>query len=426
MNKKNKRYICCNCSILCDDIELTIENNSIIDTYNCCGRGDIIYKSNNTANRIKNPFINVDGNRKEITFNNAIIKAKEILQNAKNPIIYGFTNTGCEEIFQGILLTRKLNAYIDTQQSVCFITLNKKLKEKKLRYINLDKLKNVVDLIVFWGSNVSDLHLRLASKYAVFPRSGIIQGGKESRTVVSIDIRPTPTEKISDISYYINPGKDKELIDALLELNSGKRIQSKEIAGIPLKKVKDFYELLRDSENKVIFIGPGLTAGGEQYELLDSIAQLAKEMNINLLITTSDINTVGCDFIMRAMTGHPFSVKYLNGKPTSNFSEFSIAKLIKNNKIDAAVIVSADPLAKLPFKLAKKLANIPIIVIDHHKSLTSDFAKVVIPMGMSGIENSGTFMRMDGKIQVIDKILDPPDNVKSGSKILKELRESLE
>jgi formylmethanofuran dehydrogenase subunit B len=326
-------------------------------------------------------------------------------------------------MFEGIILARKLKGYVDTQQSSCLGVLNDKLKKYKLRPIKLEKIKKKTDLIIFWGSNVSDLHLRLASKYAVFPRSGEIQQGKESRTVVTVDIRPTPTEKMADEAYYVKPGADKEFIEALLGLNQGKRIMEKEIAGISLKKVKDFYELLKDSEHKIIFIGPGLTAGDQGYEVLESIVQLAKEMNINLLATTSDANTYGCDFIMRTMTKHPFAVSYKNATPEYNVSEFDIAKLVANNAIDAALIVNADPLAKLPFKTAKKLASIPLIVIDHHKTLTTDLAKVVLPMKMTGVETVGTFMRMDGKIIKVDKIVDAPKNILSASEIIKQIQE---
>lgn len=423
MSENKKRFICGGCSLLCDDIEFEIKDNEIIDTFNCCGRAHENYISHNSENRILKPFIREDGTTKEISNKDAMEKAAKILNGAKRPLIYGFTNTGCEEMFEGIILARKLKGYVDTQQSTCLGVLNDKLKKYKLKSIKLEKIKKKTNLIIFWGSNVSDLHLRLASKYAVFPRSGEIQQGKESRTVVTVDIRPTPTEKMADEAYYVKPGMDKEFIEALLGLNQGKRITEEEIAGISLKKVKDFYELLKDSEHKIIFIGPGLTAGDEGYEVLESIVKLAKEMNINLLATTSDANTYGCDFIMRTMTKHPFAVSYKNGTPEYNISEFDIAKLVANNAVDAALIVNADPLAKLPFKTAKKLASIPLIVIDHHKTLTTDLAKLVIPMKMTGVEIFGTFMRMDGKIVKVDKIIDAPENVLAGSDVIKQIRE---
>ncbi|MHA1269578.1 MAG: formylmethanofuran dehydrogenase subunit B [Candidatus Helarchaeota archaeon] len=421
MDINKNRFRCGGCSLLCDDIEFNIENNKVVDTFNCCGRADINYKRTDNSNRILEPMVKENNSFKVINLDEAIKKSAEILSNAKSPIIFGFSNCGCEEIAQGILLGRKLNGYVDTEQSVCLGILNKKLKEYKIRHVKLEELKETIDLIIFWGSNISDLHLRLASKFAVFPRSSQIQGGKESRTVICIDIRSTPTEKIADIAYYVLPGKDKELINALLKLNSGENIKEEKIAGLSLKEIKDFYGTLKDAENKIIFIGPGLTAGGENYEALDAMVRLAKEMNIKLLATTSDSNTFGCDFMMRAMTRYPFAVNYKNNKPKFNYSEYSLPKLIYNDNIDAALIVNADPLAKLPFKLAKKLAKLPLIVIDHHNSLTTEFAKIIIPMSMPGVECSGTFIRIDKKIVKVDKILNPPDKVISGSEIIKRI-----
>ncbi|MHA1311276.1 MAG: formylmethanofuran dehydrogenase subunit B [Candidatus Helarchaeota archaeon] len=426
MVDKKVRFICGGCSLLCNDVEFNIENNKITDTFNCCGRADINYKNTDTPNRIKTPFIKKNGSLEPANLDDALKKSAEILLNAKNPIIYGFTNSGCEEMFEGVILAKKLNAYIDTQQSVCLGIFNKKRKEYKLKMMKLEKVKDYVDLIVFWGSNVSDLHLRLASKYVVFPRSGIIQSGKESRTVICIDIRPTPTEKISDISYYVEPQKDKELLKALIKLHDGERLTDEKIAGLPLKSVKDFYELLNGSKHKIIFIGPGFTAGGDEFESLDLIAQLAKKMGIILMPTTSDANTFGCDFIMRSMTRYPFAVSFKDNKTSFNDNEFSLAKLLKENSIDAALIVNADPMSRLPFRLVKKMAKIPMVVIDHHKTLTSDLAQVILPMSMPGVECSRTFIRLDGVITIIDKVLEPPKGVLTGSEIINKINKLID
>jgi formylmethanofuran dehydrogenase subunit B len=44
-------------------------------------------------------------------------------------------------------------------------------------------------------------------------------------------------------------------------------------------------------------------------------------------------------------------------------------------------------------------------------------------MKMTGVETVGTFMRMDGKIIKVDKIVDAPKNILSASEIIKQIQE---
>ncbi|MHA1229026.1 MAG: formylmethanofuran dehydrogenase subunit B [Candidatus Helarchaeota archaeon] len=425
MSDKKDRYLCCGCSLFCNDVELNIENNQIKDTFNCCGRAHTIFQGLNSENRIKNVIINKDGKPIESDYATGFEYAKAILEEAKNPLIYGFSNCDCESVLQGTILAKKLNGIIDIENSTELGILNMELAKNGIRLKRLEKLKDSFDLIVFWGSNVSDLHLRLASKYAVFPRSGIAQSGKESRTVVCVDIRPTPTEKIADISYHIEPKKDIELIDAMIKLNSNKKPENDKIAGLTLREVRDFLEMFKDSQNKVIFVGPGLTAGDQGFETLKRMAKLANELNAVVMMTTNNSNNFGCNFMLKTLVGFPFSVSFQDTKPSFNYKENNIAKLILDNKIDAAVIVNSDPISKLPFKLGKKLSKIPLIVIDHHFNMTTEFAKVVFPMTVPGIESNSTFVRMDGKIIKIDKIIEPLDDIKDCPQIIETLWRSI-
>jgi formylmethanofuran dehydrogenase subunit B len=76
--------------------------------------------------------------------------------------------------------------------------------------------------------------------------------------------------------------------------------------------------------------------------------------------------------------------------------EFAFSKLIANNVVDTALIIGTDPVNSLPFDIAKNLVRINTIVVDPHKTFTSELSKVVLPSAISGVENGGTMVRSDG------------------------------
>ncbi|UCH03117.1 MAG: hypothetical protein JSV20_04910 [Candidatus Bathyarchaeota archaeon] len=93
--------LCPVCGSLCDDIEVLVENNVIVEVKNACAIGAAklldYYK-----HRTKTPMIREKDKLVATTLEKAIHKSAEILLNAKYPILYGWSSTSCEAIRKGV------------------------------------------------------------------------------------------------------------------------------------------------------------------------------------------------------------------------------------------------------------------------------------------------------------------------------------
>ena len=106
--------VCPFCGCLCDDIEVTINDNHIEGVKNAC----IISKSkflNHHQYRIKMPSIN----GKEDNLDNSLKRVVEILAQARRPLIYGLSSTECGAIGKAIEIAEITGGVLDNTSSVC-------------------------------------------------------------------------------------------------------------------------------------------------------------------------------------------------------------------------------------------------------------------------------------------------------------------
>ncbi|MFQ6055870.1 MAG: formylmethanofuran dehydrogenase subunit B, partial [Methanosarcinales archaeon] len=76
---------CTGCAMLCEDIELIIENNEIKEIFSACRIG--VSRFVNNRDRIESNKGIVNGETVDI--DKAINKAKEILNNSENTLLFG-------------------------------------------------------------------------------------------------------------------------------------------------------------------------------------------------------------------------------------------------------------------------------------------------------------------------------------------------
>jgi len=88
-------------------------------------------------------------------------------------------------------------------------------------------------------------------------------------------------------------------------------------------------------------------------------------------------------------------------------------------------VVASDPAAHFPAEAVEHLASIPVVQLDPFPNLTTAFARIQIPVAVSGIDAEGTAYRMDGVPLRLRKVLDRgyPDDVTILSEIARRIGE---
>lgn len=387
--------ICTGCSLLCEDIELTVKDGAISRVKNLCRKGHGHYQ----ALLIDRTRPMIDG--KGVALDQAIAKAAEVLRSSKAPLLCGWSNTTLEAQAAGINLAKKLGATICDTSPTCLGALMERIIAGKIPTCTLDDVRNFADVSVFWGSDPSNSHPRHLSRFSYYPRGEKRQKSyEEERTCIAVDVRKSATATLCTNYYFrMQPGGDGEFIESILAVLDGK---------IPKfgdkKRMIELGTILRKAEYGVIFPGLGMLYSLqnklELFEML--LAKLNEITTFKVVPMVERFNTRGYYQLLRG-------------------SENGLAAAATS--CDAALIVGSDPLAELAFATARSLAKVPLIVIDPHRSMTVDAARVVIPSAVSGLEAGGTALRTDGVKISFEPIIE--SDLPSDEQILEKITEAI-
>ncbi|MEM4311786.1 MAG: formylmethanofuran dehydrogenase subunit B [Nitrososphaerales archaeon] len=425
--KEYRDILCPVCGCLCDDIEVNVENNSIVKVQNACAMGASKFL-NFSKERLKNPLMRKNGELVPCSLNEAIDHISRALVKAEFPVIYGFALSSCEAIKVGIELAEEIGAVIDNQTTVCHGPGVQGLQDIGQVSCTLGEVKHRADLIIYWGSNPQDAHPRHFERYSLLPE-GRFRGGKKDRKLVVVDVRKTATARMADFYIRIEQGKDFELISALRALLRFEDIEQEQVAGIPKEKVEELAEMMRSCEYGVIFFGQGLTQTIGKDRNGDNLFALVRDLNkftkFLVMPIRGHYNVTGSNEVLTWQTGFPFGVDLSKGYPWYNPGDTTVVDIFRRGENDLTLVVGSDPLAHLPRRATMHILEHPLFTIDPSMSLTAMASNVVIPSAFYGLEAEGTAYRMDGVALPLKKIVEPPEGILPDEEILRRILEKV-
>lgn len=388
------------CGTLCDDIEVDVQNDKVIEVRNACQIGTKkFFSSNPSPHRYEKPMIKEGGKHKEVSWDEAIEKAADILVKAKRPLLYGFSSTECEAQGKGVELAERLGALLDNTASVCHGPTLLAVQDVGVPTSTLGEYKNRADVVIFWGCNPVHAHPRHLGRYSEFVRGYFRQDGRNDRYVVVVDPRNTHTAQIADLYVKVNPDEDYELLNAIRAVLRGVELDTKTAGGVPMETVKQIAQKMKEAKFGVIFFGMGVTQTLHHHRNVDAAICLTRELNdyTKFLITAmrGHYNVAGANTVFTWNTGYPYSIDFSRGYARYNPGEFSSVPLLVRDEVDATLVVASDPASNFPQAAVKNMFKHPLISIEPHETPTSAFADVILPAAIAGIEVEGNAYRMD-------------------------------
>jgi formylmethanofuran dehydrogenase subunit B len=452
------------CGCLCDDIEVDVTDNRVISVKNACAIGEAKFL-NYAQHRATTPLIKNGNSLIEASLEAAIQRSAEILVNSKYPIIYGWSNTSCEAIKKGIALAEDVGGVIDNTSTICHGPSIMSIQDLGISSCTLGQLRHRADLIIYWGSNPWSAHPRHIERYTVFSegrfqnsewndyvtKSSSIQSQKrlrrasdlisktgdspisevshlpltypkKGRKLIVVDVRRTRSTDVADYFLQVEPGKDFELLQALRLLIKYDELEVEEVAGVPVKLLEDFADILIGCDFGIIFFGLGLTMSSGKNRNIDAALSLVRDLNQRtkflIMPMRGHFNVTGANTVSTWQTGYPYAVDFSQGYPYYNPGETSVIDILRRGESDASLIVASDPVAHFPKTAIQHLVKNPLIVIDPLETPTSLMADVFIPSAFVGIEVEGTAYRMDHVPLPLKKVVDPPKGILSDEEIL--------
>jgi formylmethanofuran dehydrogenase subunit B len=418
--------VCSFCGDLCDYLIIEVEGNKIVRNVGGCAISSAKFL-NYHRHRILKPYVREGGKLIEVSLDEALDKAAEILVNSKYPLIFGLSSTDVETNKYAIELAELTHGVVDNTSVFCHGPTALAVQEVGTVRCTFGVVINLADLIVFWGCNPLEAHVNHIARNIL--REGRFVKGRKERKVVVVDTRRTPTANLADLFIQVEPGRDYELLTALRMAIKELDIEVPTIAGVSREEVLKLAEMMRTARYGVIFFGVGLTMTGAKYRNLVAVLRLVQELNewtkFAVIPMRGHYNVAGANQVSLWTTCYPYAVNYARGFPRMITGVTSSTDLLANGDVDAALIIASDPVAHLPKKAVEHLSKIPVIVIDAKWSLTTAFADVIIPGAYVGIECEGTAYRMDELPIRLKKVVDPPPGVLPDSEVLRRLVEKV-
>lgn len=388
---------CTFCGCVCDDMELTVEGNTITKAKNACVLGKAWFLNHHIDD--SRPVATIEG--KPASFEEGVERAAKILVEANFPITYGLSDTTCEAQRVAVAIADWIGGNVDTTTSVCHGPSGMAFQGVGEVTCTLGEVKNRADFLLFWGGNPAESHPRHFTRYSLMPKGEFLPNGRKDRTAVLVDVRKTKSAKAVDIFLQVKPRADFELAWALRGLVNGIEIgpEIEEVTGISLEVLKDVAERMKKAKFGVILFGMGLTMTRGKHMNSEAVLALARDLNKYTRFTAKPMrghgNVTGADNVVSWSTGYPFGVNLNRGYPRFNPGEFTTSDVLARGEADAAMIIASDPMSNFSQPAREHLKRIPVIVLDPKLSDTARIATVAFTTAVYGINTAGTAYRMD-------------------------------
>ncbi|MEW6457014.1 MAG: molybdopterin-dependent oxidoreductase [Acidobacteriota bacterium] len=200
--------------------------------------------------------------------------------------------------------------------------------------------------------------------------------------------------------------KNSELIKSILEKVSRERIEKS--TGINFEKIEEISGILFKSPDSLLFYEPDLIQNGFDTENIKILMNLAISSGAVLFPLVVENNFRG-SFDMGVVS------EFYHRNKAGDFSE--VKKKIKENEIKCLYLAGE-------FQLQEKSGIEFLVIQDIFPSELSEFADVILPAA-SFAEIEGTYTNVEGRVQLLSKVIEPVGEAKPDWWIISEISEKM-
>jgi formylmethanofuran dehydrogenase subunit B len=398
---------CTVCGCVCDDLRIRVEEGRIAEAINAC---DLARPRFLEQNQPPQPAV-VEILGQAAALEEGIKQAAELLKKSRSPLIYGLSRSTTEGQRAAVALAEQIGATIDTTAATGHAPSLVALQQVGESTCSLGEVKQRADLVIYWGCDPLTTHPRHFERYAP-PREG--------RTILSVDVRETPTSRAADLSFRIPEGGDWK---ALWQLRAV--VKGLDTNGIPSELI-DLGQRMKACRFGVVFFGGGLIKGEHAHRQVEALLQLTTDLNdytrfyARRMRRFGDI--AGADSVLTWQTGFPFGVNFARGYPRYNPGEYSAPSLLARKEVDLCLFVGSETSAEFPPEAIEHLRSIPVIALETPHTRTMVSPQIRFTTAVYGVHRLGTAYRMD-EIPIPLQVLLPTTYPSDGEVLAAILRE---
>lgn len=376
---------CPACGLLCDDILVSAELQ--VSTKNGCAKSIAFFEQ---------PLITTTPSLagKPTDLKSAIKAAAGILHKSNQTLFAGLGTevTGMRTL---VGLAEKTGATLDHMHSDATIRNTLAMQNSGWQTTTLTEVKNRADVILAIGTDIATSYPLFFEKF-VWNKESLFN--KPSPEVVYLgagdnveSIYPNGKQaSIIDIETADLP----EIINALNALANDKMLYATYVAGVSVATLNNILEIIKSAQYTVVIWSASSLKFAHAELTVQSITRLIAKLNetsrvAGLPLTAGDGDT-SVNHTSTWLSGYATRNRFSNGKPEYDNYQFSSKEQLKN--CDALLWVNTFSVHKPP------QTDMPTIVIGHPNMQFDVAPDVFIPVGIPGLDHTGTMFRMDSSV----------------------------
>ena len=375
---------CLGCGCACDDITVVVNQDRITDARHACALGAAWFGDGTVPAETR-----VNG--RAASLEQALSEAARLLSGARRPLVYLAGDVSCETQREGIAIADRLRAAIDSLAATAAPAVLAAQRRGRAG-ATLGEIRQRADLVVFWAVDPSARYPRYGSRYAVEPRGLAAPQGRNSRTLIAVDVGESRGPAETDGRVAIASADEVDSLEIMRAT-----VQGRSVGEDP--RFRAVVELARRmTEARYVAIVADGEPGPNPADpaRAEALVTLAQALNTPTRCALSTLrgggNRSGADAVLTWQTGFPFAVDFARGYP-SYHPRAGAAALLDGGDVDVALILGTP--TTLPVPVATGLARVGTVVIGPRASAAPFLPAVVVDTGVAGIHEAGTAFRMD-------------------------------
>ena len=391
MDRVVEDVTCLGCGCACDDIQVTVRGDRIVEAGRSCALGAAWFGDGSLPAEAA-----VDAQR--APFEAALASAADLVRAAKRPLVYlapGITN---ETTREAVALADAIGAALDSVTSDTIMGAILAAQERGRASATLGEARHRADLVVWWGVDPARRYPRYAERYL-----------PASCTVIAVDVGERLAPPDADRRFLL-PAEDE--VATLAALRAVVAAPAPAGDAVPhdrdpmtaaiWARARALASALIAARYVVVVADPEPEPGAQAQagDLVRTSALIALAQALNgptraaLSLLRGGGNRSGIDAVLTSQTGYPAAVDFSRGVPRYRPFDGRALQLASRGDVDAAVVVGY--LDAVPAEVAAFVRTVPAVVIGPDASaMTLGQRCVAIDTGLAGVHDAGVALRMD-------------------------------
>jgi formylmethanofuran dehydrogenase subunit B len=384
---------CTGCGCVCDDLEVLVEENRVVDVTGAC-------------NLVRDWYLQLDAGPacwshvggQPASPDDAIRRAAELLRTSRQPLIFGLSRSATDGQRAALALADRFGAIVDTTASLEHAPSVLALQDAGESTCTLGEVRGRADLVIFWGADPQTTHPRHFERYSVRPTGRFI-ADRADRFVIAVDSEPRETSADVDLFLQVDPGKDFEALSCLRAMLRGRSIAADRSTGLPVPVLAELLERMKRCRYGIVFFGLGLSEGDTGHRKVEALLRLTQELNdvtrfhARRLRLHGDVT--GADLVLAWQSGFPFATCFSRGYPRFEPDEFSAHDLLLRGEVDLCLLVGSETVSEFDSAARARLASMPTVVLDRPGVKCPFPPTVQFTTAIYGVHAPGVVYRMD-------------------------------